>query len=154
MTADTAIRGRVMVWGDEPPRAQLPVRCLEDELLPAATPLPPAAPPSVDGQRRAASMAANRVGAEALSGATMCVGCGIYPAVAGDGLCSRPICQPNKPKPGWAARRRPIGRPCRGCTRHRALDDGFCGGGPCRAMAARLERLAAEGPPRTSGGRR
>ena len=151
--ADTSIRGRVMVWGDEPPRAQLPVRCLEDELLPAATPLPPSAPPSIEGQKRAASMAAHRAAVMGGGAGELCVGCGIYPAVADDGRCSRPVCQPRKVKPGWATRR-PISRPCRGCTRYRALDDGFCGGHACRAMAARLERLAAEGPPRTSGGRR
>lgn len=148
--ADTTIGGLVMVWGDKPPRAQLPVRCLEDELLPAATPLPPSAPPSAKGQRTAASMAA-AIGTA--GDGELCVGCGIYPAVADDGRCERPVCQPRKVKPGWVERR-PITRPCRGCTRRSALDDGFCTTGPCRAMACRLERLTAEGPPPRITGKR
>jgi hypothetical protein len=144
--ADTTIGGRVMVWGDEPPRAQFPVRCLEDELLPAAAPLPPTAPPSEEGRQRAAAIAERRgIG----SGATLCTSCRTYAAVEGTARCHRPICSP-----AGKVKVAPRARPCRGCTRHRALDDGFCGGGPCRAMAARIERLEAEGPaPRVTGKR-
>lgn len=41
MSDATTIAGWVTTWDSEPSRAQLPVRCLEDELLPPVSLVPP-----------------------------------------------------------------------------------------------------------------
>ena len=54
----TTIAGWVAAWGDDAPRAQLPVRCLEDELLP---PVSPTAPRFLEDAAREKKRAANQL---------------------------------------------------------------------------------------------
>lgn len=142
MAEPTSIRGWVMNWADDAPRTTLPVRCLEEELLPQVAPLPPTAPPSLEGRQRATTIAAKR---GAGSGATLCEACGTYAAVEGTRRCHRPICSPAGKTKSRPPPRVPASRLCRGCSRARAPEGSqWCGGRPCQAMRARIEQLAGE----------
>lgn len=126
----TSIRGSVLVWADDgAPRPQLPVRCLEDELLPDVAPLAPHVAPTLRGARTAEKIKAT-VKAKAAA---------VEEAVAS----GAPAPPPPKPRGGRRA-----GGPCRGCAvRREVAGTGFCSRPACDAMRQRLERLAAEGPP-------
>lgn len=83
--ADTSIGGLVMVWGDEPPRVTLPVRCLEDELLPDVSALPAMSAPTALGRHRAARI-------KATVQRRWCAGCKATREVEGTGYCAGRSC--------------------------------------------------------------
>lgn len=92
--ADTTIRGWVTTWSDDgpPPRPQLPVRCLEDELLPDVAPLAPHVAPTLRGAKTAEKIRAT-VAARGRPAGRTCRGCELRREVEGCGFCSAPACQ-------------------------------------------------------------